>query len=176
MRSIKHFDNTGTARFVTFSCHYNYNLFKTKIVKDIFIKQLIVSHKKHNFKFYGYVIMPNHVHLVLLPLDGLKLSNIIRELKSLSAREIISYWKTLNLQIFDRLKVIRGGQEMFAFWQRKYYDHNCRTKETTIEKINYCHNNPVVKGLVTKPEDWEWSSYRWYHGLENILIEMDPLE
>ncbi|KAA3635208.1 MAG: hypothetical protein DWP97_05255 [Calditrichaeota bacterium] len=168
----KHFENTGTVRFVTFSCYHNYNLFKTDKVKQIFIKHLKRVREKYKFKLYGFVIMPNHVHIVLLPINNVRLSQIIGELKSLSAREIIEYWTLLDLNIFEKLKVNRSGKQKFAFWQRKYYDYNCRTKEITLNKIMYCHNNPVVKGLVENLEDWEWSSYRWYYGLESVL-EMD---
>ena len=63
-----------------------------------------------------------------------------------------------------------------AFWQRKYYDYNCRTKDIVLEKIDYCHNNPVVRGLVVNPKDWEWSICRWYLGNDDVLIKMDKFE
>ena len=72
--------------------------------------------------------------------------------------------------------VKRNGVEKFAFWQRKYYDYNCRTKDIVLEKIDYCHNNPVVRGLVVNPKDWEWSSCRWYLGNDDVLIKMDKFE
>ena len=56
------------------------------------------------------------------------------------------------------------------------YDHNCRTLETVLEKINYCHNNPVRAGLVGDPGDWKWSSYGWYQGDIDVPIIMDKIE
>ncbi len=170
------FDKTGTARFVTFSCYHNYNLFKADAVKIIFLRHLEELRTKYMFKLYGYVIMPNHVHLVLIPLDGIPLSKIIGELKSLSGREIISHWQKIGLKVFDKLKVMRNGKQKNVFWQRSFYDYNCRTKEITIVKINYCHKNPVVKGLVEKPQDWIWSSFRSHHGWDNVIIKIDEIE
>lgn len=170
------FDKTSTARFVTFSCYHNYNLFKTDTVKNIFLHQLDTLRTKYMFKIYGYVIMPNHVHLVLLLPDEIAVSKIIGELKSLTGREIISHWQSIGLEIFDKLKVIKDGKQKYAFWQRKYYDHNCRTKETTIEKINYCHKNPVTKSLVEKQEDWIWSSFRSHHKMNNVMLKIDEIE
>jgi putative transposase len=48
------------------------------------------------------------------------------------------------------------------FWQRRYYDFNVRNEEKRIEKLRYMHRNPVVRGLVTKPEEWPWASFRHY--------------
>ena len=55
---------------------------------------------------------------------------------------------------------LRGARE--KFWQNRYYDSNVRGEEARSEVIRYIHRNPVVRGLVEKPEDWAWSSYRHY--------------
>ena len=61
-------------------------------------------------------------------------------------------------------------------WQRRCYDRNCRTPESTREKIEYCHANPVRKGLVSHPWQWQWSSYNWYEGRNDVPIQMDAIE
>jgi len=66
--------------------------------------------------------------------------------------------------------------EKYALWQRRCYDHNCRTPETVVEKINYCHYNPVVRGLVNSPGEWIWSGYNWYQVNRNVPIKMDGIE
>jgi putative transposase len=48
------------------------------------------------------------------------------------------------------------------FWQARYYDFNVWTEEKRVEKLRYMHRNPVKRGLVEKPEDWPWSSFRHY--------------
>lgn len=44
-----------------------------------------------------------------------------------------------------------------------------------MEKINYCHYNPVKGKLESKPEDWKWSSYKWYAGVGDVVIELDTI-
>jgi len=176
MTHPKHYDNTDTARFVTFSCYHNYNLFKSDQTKEIFISRLNKLRKKYQFELYGYVLMLNHVHLVLRPIIDQQLSKMIGELKSHTAREIFSLWRKIGLDIFHKLKVIRNGKAQNVFWQRRYYDHNCRTKETTIEKIEYCHKNPVVNGLVEDQSEWQWSSNNWYNGKKDVVINIDKFE
>jgi hypothetical protein len=56
-------------------------------------------------------------------------------------------------------------QESFEqghIWQKRFYDFVVRSQAKRIEKLRYMHNNPVKRGLVLEPEQWKWSSYRWY--------------
>jgi len=163
MPKLKHYDNLGTARFVTFSCYRRLPGFKEKRSKDIFIKYFNFAREKHGFKIYGYVIMPEHVHLVIRPPDEMKLGLVIREIKSKMAREYFEGFKNMN---YDSPHV---------FWQKRCYDHNCRSSETVMEKINYCHNNPVVRRLVETPEEWDFSSYNYYKGVVDVPLEMDEI-
>ncbi len=60
------------------------------------------------------------------------------------------------------------------FWQVCYYDFNVRTEKKRIEKkLKYMHRNPVKRGLVTRPEDWEWSSFRHYLTGEEGVVEIE---
>lgn len=176
MTKLRHYDNLGTARFITLSCYHNYNLLKTDFAVFVFIKHLKIIRKIHSLKLFGYVVMPNHVHLVLLPPDNCRLGIIMGELKSLSAREILANWSERGFKILDRLAIVRGGMRRNVFWQRRVYDHNCRSTKVIIEKINYCHLNPVKRNLVNSPAQWRWSSYRWYNGLDGVEMEMDVVE
>ena len=163
MVNLIRYDNTGTARFVTFSCYRRLRNFASDKNKAIFIEYLQDMRRRHPIRLYGYVIMLTHVHLVLRPIGTIKLSVIIGQLKSLSARAV-----------FASLPGERRGEGVF--WQRRYYDHNCRQPKYVVEKIRYCHNNPVVAGLVSHPSEWQWSSYNWYHGQTNVPIEMDEFD
>ncbi len=116
MSQLTRFNGLNTARFITFSCYHHYNLFKTSSSKEIFIKSLDALRNKHKYKLYGYVIMPNHVHLVVRPPENYKMGIFIGALKSITAREILSLWKTNNIKIYDKLKVNKGGKTRFAFW------------------------------------------------------------
>ena len=90
MVNLIRYDNTGTARFVTFSCYRRLRNFASDQNKMIFIEYLKDMRRRHQVRLYGYVIMLTHVHLVLHPLDNTKLSVIIGQLKSLSARAVFA--------------------------------------------------------------------------------------
>ncbi|MCK4605982.1 MAG: transposase, partial [candidate division Zixibacteria bacterium] len=87
MTRLRHYDSLGTARFVTFSCYRQLPALQSDRAKEIFIEQLDAARTKHGFKLLGYVVMPEHVHLVLHPPDGMKLGLVIREIKSRTARK-----------------------------------------------------------------------------------------
>ncbi len=127
---------------------------------------------KHEVRILGYVIMPEHVHFTLHPPDGVRIGGVVGEIKSRSARDVLSKWKARSDQRLTKLVNLADASE-YKFWQPRCYDHNCRTPETVREKIEYCHKNPVKRGLVTSPGDWRWSSYGWYHGAEKVELETD---
>ena len=161
MVRLRHYDYSGEVRFVTFSCYRRLPGLDTAYAKSIFVSCLDKARYKYGFKLLGYVVMPEHVHLVLYPPEGIELGRVIGEIKSHMARVY-----------FSKSPVERAGSRR-VFWQRRCYDHNCRTSGTVIEKINYCHNNPVERGLVDSPAGWEWSSYNWYSGQTDVPLTMD---
>jgi putative transposase len=150
MPRLRHYDHLGSARFVTFSCYHRYRLLRHPETIRTFLAGLR-NMREGGIKILGYVIMPEHVHLVVVPPDGLRLGIEIGRLKSLTARDMLPQLIARYGQKTDRLYVSRNGERRRAFWQSRCYDHNCRTPETTREKINYCHNNPVKRGLVKSP-------------------------
>jgi putative transposase len=148
---------------VTFCCYRLLPFLTEDRAKELLIKYLAESRNKYGYKLLGYVIMPEHVHLVLLPPDNMKLGLMIREIKSKMAREYFS----LNMKETSSKNV---------FWQKRCYDHNCRSAESAKEKINYCHNNPVKRGLAAEPGNYKWSSHNWYRGESDVTIFMDEYE
>ena len=58
-------------------------------------------------------------------------------------------------------------------WQRRFYDFNVWSQRKEVEKLKYMHRNPVVRGLVEKPDDWRWSSYRSYAYGEAGLVRIN---
>ncbi len=173
MPKLRHYDNLNTARFVTFCCYRRNKLLTQPQVIETFLQALEAMQIQHKIRLFGYVIMPEHVHLVLHPPDSVKLGPVIGALKSKSASAIIAE-KMVSLP--DSCWISKNGIQRRAFWQPRCYDHNCRSQETVIEKINYCHNNPVKLGLAPEARQWRWSSYGYYTGEANIPLAMDALE
>jgi len=176
MTQLRHFDHLNTARFVTFSCFHRFRLLTSPAVIQVFLEELDGVRNRLGLKLYGYVVMPEHVHLVLWPPDPVKLGVVIGQLKSLSARRMLPLLKTQRGMALDLLEVKRNSEGRLVFWQIRCYDHNCRTPEIVREKIEYCHKNPVVRGLVNDPAAWRWSSYNWYVGCTEVPISMDELD
>ncbi len=172
MTRLHHYDNLGTARFVTFACHRKYHLLTNEEDIGILLEEIEAARMEYNFSVLSYVVMPNHVHLVIYPHAAIKLGRVIGEVKSRSARKILERWRTVKDYRLSRLQVNRSGNIRLVFWQRRCYDHNCRTVETVKEKIQYCHANPVRAGFAQRIEEWRWSSYRAYLGEESGLLKI----
>jgi putative transposase len=81
---------------------------------------------------------------------------------------------TSFLQIFKQLtsRKLKSATHK-QFWQRRYYDFNVHSSEKRIEKIQYIHHNPVIRGLVSKPQDYRWSSFNHYATGEPGPIEIE---
>jgi len=174
MTELRHYDHLNTVRFVTFSCYHRFRLLTLTPVVEAFVEVLAEIRTRYGLKLYGYAIMPEHVHLVMWLPDTSKLGSVIGQLKSVSARRMLPLLDG-GLKT-DRLRVVRAGESRMVFWQIRCYDHNCRTPETVREKIEYCHKNPVTRGLVKHPAEWIWSSYNWYAGCEDVPICLDAPE
>ena len=170
---LKHYDHDGRARFVTFCTHRKLPILGNHLYRDKVVSRLYETCKDHRLKLLGYVVMPDHVHLVLVPPEEVELGPIVGELKRIMARDIHKLLKGSQSDLGGELLVRRDGKEKMAVWQRRCFDHNCRTEESVWEKVNYCHNNPVRRGLVRQAADWRWSSYGYYAASANVLLEID---
>ncbi len=168
MPKLRHFDNLGTARFITFTCYRRYRYLTTLLSRTILLEGLTHLRTYRHIRVFGWVLMPEHVRLVLRPPDQCDLGDAIGRFKAWTSRAI------LNAPAF-RDKVLLRSDGRRALWQRRCYDHNCRTPEDVREKIAYCHKNPVRRGLAAHPSDWPWSSYNWYQGEGRIVLEIDRL-
>ncbi len=173
MTKLRHYDEWDTCRFITFGCHNRLSLLTDQEDILIFLETLKSICHKYEISLLGYVVMPDHVHLLLLPQRRVKLGQVIGEIKSLSARRIIERWRSRSESRLTSLQIIRDGEARKSLWLRRCYDHNCRSIKSVLEKIQYCHNNPVNRGLVDKAEDWQWSSYRFYKGSEDTVLSID---
>ncbi len=147
---LKRYHHEGDDHFVTFSCYRREPYLNTPSSRDIFLDSLEQTRRRYNFEVLGYVVMPEHVHLLVSePEDHeIPLSKALQSLK-------LSVSKRLTRR---------------PFWQTRYYDFNVFTHNKRVEKLKYMHRNPVTRGLVEGPEDWRWSSYRHY-----LLEEPGPV-
>jgi REP element-mobilizing transposase RayT len=96
------------------------------------------------YDLHAWVVMPNHVHVVVWPRPGQTLSDILHSWKSYTS-------KKAN-------KLLRRGSE--SFWQAESFDHWMRDDDERVRLVAYVENNPVKAGLCQRPDDWNWSSAR----------------
>ena len=139
---LKRYYGEGHLHFITFSCYRRLPLLSDALARDCFLRTLEQVRRKYDFVIVGYVVMPEHVHLLMSEPEIGTPSLAMQVLKQRTSR------------------ALRHKEE--RFWQLRFYDFNVWTARKRIEKLKYMHRNPVTRGLVAKPEDWLWSSYRWY--------------
>jgi len=171
-RHRKRYEVQRHARYLTFSCYGRLPLFKNDAIKHEFVEHLAAVREKLKYRLLAWVIMPEHVHLLLVPdLPECPVSVILRSLKQAFAQRIVNRWVELNAPVLARITDTRGIRR---FWQRGGgYDRNIFSYEELGEKIMYIHNNPVRRGLVDRADEWSWSSYHWYSGVREGVLPID---
>lgn len=131
-----------------------------------------------DFAIWAYVIMPEHVHVLILPRQpGYEMRRILAAVKAPVSRRAKAYLEeTEEIRWLKRLTTHHGKRETFRFWQPGGgYDSNLWKTKTIEEVIDYIHANPVRRGLVERPTDWEWSSARVHAGLACGPLAIDQV-
>jgi putative transposase len=150
---LKRYQTEGHEHFLTFSCHRRLPYLNEDHARIVFEETLESLRQKHRFYLFGYVLMPEHVHLLLTEPRHRPLATTLSVLKG------------------ETSKLLKGSR--LHLWQTRYYDFNVLSQQKRVEKLRYLHRNPVVRGLVTEPEDWPWGSYRHYLTGEPGRVEIE---
>jgi putative transposase len=153
--SLKRYQQTRELHFLTFSCYHRQPLFAKPEARRAFEEALERARNWYGFYVTGYVVMPEHVHLLVSEPERKALPIVIQMMKQAVTR---------------RLHTLHSDG---AFWQRRYYDFNVSGERKRVEKLRYMHRNPVERGLVEKPVDWPWSSFRHYLLGEDGVVEIE---
>jgi len=150
---LKRHQTSGHDHFITFTCYHQHPYLDNEHARTVFEETLETLRPRHDFFLYGYVVMPNHVHLLLSEPKHRLLADTLRVLKT------------------ETSKKLKGTRQQF--WQSRYFDRNIFTQKEFTEKLRYIHRNPVSDELVANPEDWPWSSYRHWLACERGRIEIE---
>jgi putative transposase len=152
----------GHLHFITFSCYHRLPLLGTVHARNSFVQVLAVIRDRFVFRLVGYVVMPEHVHLLISEPSRGTPSSVLQKLKQ---------------DVSRKLRATSSGSQIRQpqFWQTRFYDFNVYSLEKKIEKLNYMHMNPLKRGLVTNPKDWPWSSYAFCQEKGTVLISIDPV-
>ena len=158
--NLHRYYGAGYLHFITTSCYQRRPLLDTPQNRDLFLEVLERVRRRHGFVVVGYVVMPEHVHLLFSEPKRGDPSVVMKVLKQSFARQLLnrcragvdpppsSLWK---------IPLTEG-----RIWQHRFYDFVVFTEKKRVEKLRYMHRNPVVRGLVPEPEEWNWSSCRHY--------------
>jgi putative transposase len=158
---LRHYDGDGRPRFITFGTRGFTPVFTNQRFCHIGVETIEQICDCCAVELLAYVVMPEHVHLVIDPPVSEEVGELIGDIKRTIARAIHAELPA-DSPLLTNLSGVRSGTKRFALWQRRCFDYNCRTLESLNEKIEYCHWNPVNRGLVKDPGDYKWSSYHLY--------------
>jgi len=145
------YQQSGHFHFVTFGCYRRRQYFYSRAGRELFEHSLEKIRVRYDMTIFGYVVMPEHVHLLVDEPKKAVLSKAIQALK-------------LSVSV---------QQERRPFWQARYHDFNVFTHRKFVEKLRYIHRNPVKRCLVATPQDWPWSSFRHFAYGEAGTVEVE---
>lgn len=166
--------NQTGLHYLTFQVVGWADIFTRKIYRDIVITSFDYCIKNKGLKLHAYVIMSNHVHCILS--TGLNLSDIVRDFKKHTSKEIV---KTIELEnessrewlmmIFKYHAKFNNRVNEHQFWTHENHAVELTGNEMIDSRLDYIHQNPVRAGLVENEADYLYSSARNYHELSNLI-------
>jgi putative transposase len=161
---LKRYYGHHDLHFVTFSCYGRRPLMDSVFARNVFVKVLRIVRDRYMFRLVGYVVMPDHVHLLMSEPEKRDPSIVLKALKHRGAVGLISERTDSTEKVLP------------LFWQPRFSDFNVYTSAKQKEKLDYMHSNPLTRGLVENPRDWIWSSYLFYETGEEGIIRIDPVD
>ncbi len=163
----------GHLHFITFTCYRRLPLLRSIRARNVFVQILGDVRDRYNFSLVGYVVMPEHIHLLISEPAHATPSTVIQILKQRVSRHLRrkrpAHSKQLNLFLAS------SEDPLPRFWQRRFYDFNVWSLKKRVEKLHYMHMNPLKRKLVDHPRDWPWSSFAFYADPKQGLIRVDPI-
>lgn len=166
----------GHAHFLTYSCFRRLPLLTRPRMRRWVLDALEATRREHDVALWAYVIMPEHVHVLLLPRQPrYEMRRILVALKRPVSDAAREYPEEIeDDRWLERLSVEYPSRKVFHFWQPGGgFDRNIFREKTVPAVIDYIHANPVRRGLVAQPTDWEWSSARFWDKWPNVSLRMD---
>ena len=151
-RNLKRYQNTGQLHFITFRCYRRRSFLGNPGKRRLFLWVLESTRQRCGWVVVGYVVMPEHVQLLVSEPERSSLATAMQLLKQNSSRQARKPRNSDQQELFTKSEI------RCPLGQKRYYDCNLRTAKKRMEKLKYMHCNPVKRGLCTAPEDWKWST------------------
>ncbi len=161
---LRRYHQTRHGHFLTWSCYRRQALLATARRRDTFLAVLEQVRRRYRFVVMGYVVMPEHVHLLISEPQRGTVATVMQVLKQRTARRLLPRRRSRQAELWEQKQHL---------WQKRYYDFSVWSEAKRQEKLNYMHQNPVRRGLVTSPELWPWSSFRAYAFAEPGRVKLN---
>ncbi len=171
-KRVKHFDSPGQAHELTFSCYRRFPLLDNDVFRSILGKAINRAVERHHYELVAYVFMPEHVHLIVFPqAEAGTISQLLFAIKKPSSFRIKQWMQEHKDSRLGKLMVReRRDKTTFRSWQEgSGYDRNIDDSAKLEVMIDYLHENPIRRNLCKTTDQWEWSSWHFYHGDESTL-------
>ena len=163
-RRVRHYHDPGDLHELTFSCHDRLPLLTNDRWRDLLAESIDRAVERYAFSLTAFVFMPEHVHLLVYSRRSPDIDSLLYAIKRPFSYRIKVNLQAVESPLLERLTVRHGnGEPGFRFWLKgPGYARNLKTRQAVLGSIDYKHNNPVVRGLCQRAEQWRWSSARWY--------------
>jgi|SRR5215831_12258532 len=158
----------GALHYVTGNVHHRWQIFTRPECCQAFIQECQELRNDWPFKLVAYVLMPDHVHLIVNPRDG-RILELTGKLKSQAARRIIRAAPDISFIVGED----EEGNPIHQVWQESFKAVPLWSPWMIWQKINYVHSNPLKAGLVKSVADYRWSSYKAFYFQETDPITVD---
>ena len=158
--NLHRYYSVGYLHFITTSCYQRRPLFGSAHNRDLFLEVMEQIRERHRFVVVGYIVMPEHIHLLFSEPEVGNPSLVMAALKQTFAHRLLRRLRAEanpRENTLWRTPLLRGH-----IWQARFYDFVVFTEKKRVEKLRYMHRNPVERGLVLEPQQWAWSSFRHY--------------
>lgn len=171
-KNLRRVTGRGDLHFITFCCYQRRAMLGTVQARNLAVQILGEVRTSYGFALVVYVIMPEHVHLLIEESPAVSPAKVVQVFKQRVSRRMRG--KECKQEPRSPWQFNEEEAALRRFWQRRYYDFNVYTRAKLKEKLHYMHANPVLRKLVKHPRDWPWSSWSSYETGEGLL-KMDAV-
>jgi putative transposase len=172
---LKRYSGHDYLHFLTCSCYHRQPWLANPQRRDLFLQVLEDARHRYQFVVVGYVVMPDHIHLLLSEPERGTPSTVMQVVKQRFARQVLDAVRnpTPSASSGQALAKCARAAHPEHVWQKRLYDFHVWSERKRVEKLRYMHRNPVKEGLVPEPEQWPWSSYRSYAYQEAGVVKVN---
>ena len=164
-KTLRHYHEPGDLHELTFSCYQGMPLLTNNVWRELLCRSIDKAILRWNFRLVAFVLMPEHVHLLVYPTSiPVAINHLLSAIKQPYSVKIKNLLLAEGSDLVDRLTIQeRPGKSAFRYWQEGAgYDRNLSSPRAVLAAIDYIHRNPLRRGLAEEATHWKWTCARWY--------------